>query len=61
MDLYPLSDIGNHINRRLACAFRLVMAGFVPAIHVLDVSRKKDVDPRHEAGHDERLLGSLLD
>ncbi len=33
-----------------------VMAGLVPAIHVLlaDVSaRKKDVDARHKAGHDE--------
>jgi hypothetical protein len=31
----------------------LVMAGFVPAIHVFcDVVRPKDVDARHEAGHD---------
>jgi len=29
-----------------------VMAGLVPAIHVLKVC-KKDVDARHEAGHDE--------
>jgi hypothetical protein len=28
-----------------------VMAGLVPAIHVLICS--KDVDARHEAGHDE--------
>jgi hypothetical protein len=27
------------------------MAGLVPAIHVL--AQKKDVDARHEAGHDE--------
>jgi hypothetical protein len=30
----------------------LVMAGLVPAIHVYrKVSRPKDVDARHEAGH----------
>jgi hypothetical protein len=29
------------------------MAGLVPAIHVLDISGKKDVDARHKAGHDE--------
>jgi hypothetical protein len=29
------------------------MAGLVPAIHVLDVVGGKDVDARHEAGHDE--------
>ncbi len=28
------------------------MAGLVPAIHVLAVG-KKDVDARHEAGHDD--------
>jgi hypothetical protein len=28
------------------------MAGLVPAIHVL--APKKDLDARHEAGHDER-------
>jgi hypothetical protein len=28
------------------------MAGLVPAIHVVD-TRKKDVDARHKAGHDE--------
>jgi len=27
------------------------MAGLVPAIHVLSIS-KKDVDARHKAGHD---------
>jgi len=31
----------------------LVMAGLVPAIHVLTAAeRKKDVDARHKAGHD---------
>jgi len=31
------------------------MAGLVPAIHVLLLSRgTKDVDTRHKAGHDER-------
>jgi hypothetical protein len=29
------------------------MAGLVPAIHVLLLARKKDVDARHKAGHDE--------
>jgi len=29
------------------------MVGPVPAIHVLVSSRRKDVDARHEAGHDE--------
>jgi hypothetical protein len=28
------------------------MAGLVPAIHVLFLSRKKAVDARHKAGHD---------
>jgi hypothetical protein len=31
----------------------LVMAGLVPAIHVLSsYEAKKDVDARHKAGHD---------
>jgi hypothetical protein len=30
------------------------MAGLVPAIHVLFDAKKKDVDARHKAGHDER-------
>jgi hypothetical protein len=29
-----------------------VMAGLVPAIHVLFLVEKKDVDARHKAGHD---------
>jgi hypothetical protein len=28
------------------------MAGHVPAIHVLFLAEKKDVDARHKAGHD---------
>jgi hypothetical protein len=32
---------------------QLVMAGLVPAIHVSFATSKKDVDARHEAGHDE--------
>jgi hypothetical protein len=32
--------------------FSAVVAGLVPAIHVLFVA-KKDVDARHKAGHDE--------
>src|SRR4051794_6892841 len=32
--------------------FQRVMAGLVPAIHVL-CCRSKDVDARHKAGHDE--------
>jgi hypothetical protein len=32
---------------------QLVMAGLVPAIHVLLATKKKDVDTRHEAGHDD--------
>jgi hypothetical protein len=31
----------------------IVMAGLVPAIHVLLHYKEKDVDARHEAGHDE--------
>jgi hypothetical protein len=32
-----------------------VMAGLVPAIHVLRLARpkRKDVDARHKAGHDD--------
>jgi hypothetical protein len=30
----------------------LVMAGLVPAIHVFPSLTRKDVDARHEAGHD---------
>jgi hypothetical protein len=36
----------------LASLASLVMAGLVPAIHVF-FRRKKDVDARHKAGHDE--------
>ena len=30
-----------------------VMAGLVPAIHVLNWASEKDVDARHKAGHDD--------
>jgi hypothetical protein len=30
------------------------MAGLVPAIHVFFLESFKDVDARHNAGHDER-------
>jgi hypothetical protein len=30
------------------------MAGLVPAIHVLLLGNKEDVDARHKAGHDEQ-------
>jgi hypothetical protein len=32
---------------------KFVMAGLVPAIHVLTSCIRKDVDARHKAGHDE--------
>jgi hypothetical protein len=35
------------------------MAGLVPAIHVFDAPRKKDVDARHKAGHDESLAEAV--
>jgi hypothetical protein len=31
----------------------IVMAGLVPAIHVLDLGRKKDADARDKPGHDD--------
>ncbi len=34
------------------------MAGLVPAIHVLAIT-KKDVDARHKAGHDVDWLGFI--
>jgi hypothetical protein len=37
-----------------------VMAGLVPAIHVLPCRHeKKDVDARHKAGHDDRSFQCL--
>jgi hypothetical protein len=33
-----------------------VMAGLVPAIHVLLTALPEDVDPRHKAGHDEGVV-----
>jgi hypothetical protein len=41
------------------CVPKVVMAGLVPAIHVLAAS-KKDVDARHKAGHDEHLANKPL-
>jgi hypothetical protein len=35
-----------------AASFWFVMAGLVPAIHVLKVASKKDVDDRDKRGHD---------
>jgi hypothetical protein len=40
-------------------AIDAVMAGLVPAIHVLPPATKKDVDARHETGHDERTVVSI--
>ena len=37
--------------------YQRVMAGLVPAIHVL-LAAKKDVDARHEAGHDDGEIGA---
>jgi hypothetical protein len=34
-------------------SFFFVMPGLVPAIHVFQASRKKDVDARDKPGHDE--------
>jgi hypothetical protein len=37
-----------------------VMAGLVPAIHVLNVWRSlEDVDARHKAGHDDKWSAVL--
>src|SRR5690349_8239820 len=35
------------------------MAGLVPAIHVFEAPKKKDMDARHKAGHDESLAGAV--
>jgi hypothetical protein len=32
------------------------MPGFMPGIHVLRISMKKDVDGRDKPGHDERFF-----
>jgi hypothetical protein len=34
-----------------------VMAGLVPAIHVLLAATDQDVDARHKAGHDDSASG----
>jgi hypothetical protein len=39
------------LSNMLFRSLRAVMAGLVPAIHVL--ATKKGVDARHKAGHDE--------
>jgi hypothetical protein len=38
-----------------AASQSIVMAGLVPAIHVLLGERREDVDARPKAGHDEAL------
>jgi hypothetical protein len=35
------------------------MAGLVPAIHAL-LGKKRGVDARHKAGHDEREAGKAI-
>ena len=40
-------------------ASAIVMAGLVPAIHVLAISADKDVDARDKPGHDEELAFCL--
>jgi hypothetical protein len=42
----------------LSNPYYFVMAGLVPAIHVLGPCRLKDVDARHKAGHDDFGEGS---
>src|SRR5262249_9838326 len=49
--LWPSSMTVRPVNGK----FGPVMAGFVPAIHVLPLATK-DVDARHKAGHDEREI-----
>jgi hypothetical protein len=46
----------NQLHRR----FPIVMAGLFPAIHVFDAPRKKDVNARHKAGHDEPVRATDL-
>jgi hypothetical protein len=41
-----------------ALSHHIVMAGLVPAIHVL-LQDLKDVDARHKAGHDDRVGATL--
>jgi len=46
---------GSGWGEKIACRIpMIVMAGLVPAIHVLNSAKTKDVDARHETGHDER-------
>jgi hypothetical protein len=50
---------GYHASGRWHRPFHFVMAGLVPAIHVFDETRKKDVDARHKAGHDESWAAAV--
>jgi hypothetical protein len=46
---------------RVAPKAELVMAGLDPAIHVLEpgsLGREKDVDARHKAGHDDKIVST---
>ncbi len=52
---FRLCNVG-HEN---TCDFSLVMAGLVPAIHVL-AEKKEDVDARHKAGHDVGKIKGLV-
>jgi hypothetical protein len=36
------------------------MAGLVPAIHVLDLASKQDVDARDKRGHDDGSIGTAI-
>jgi len=49
LDLAPLPVT---MAERITPFARIVMAGLVPAIHVLLLPRKQDVDARDKAGHD---------
>jgi hypothetical protein len=44
--------MGLYTTSIVASAISAVMAGFIPAIHVLDWREKKDVDARDKLGHD---------
>ncbi len=45
---------------RTGLQIRAVMAGFIPAIHVLFRSRRKDVDGRNKSGHDGLKFGGSI-
>jgi hypothetical protein len=48
----------NEVNA--ATIAEVVMAGLVPAIHVLTKNQQEDVDARDKRGHDENYLTSSL-